>query len=1294
MIGRIFCLRSPFSIGIFILTALPFTTHAQSPSFQFQHLNIEEGLSNSIVHAIYRDKMGFMWFGTEFGLNKYDGYTFTVFQHNSEDTTSIASNYIVRILEDSYGEFWVGHGVNGIDRFDRGKEVFTRYMANPERKGAISNNNIRAIYEDSQKRLWIGTAGGGLNLYNRESESFVHFVDDPQNPDDLGSNYISAIAEDANGVFWLVSPEGWLIRFNPDSGKGKRFYLYENPNNLNKCDYGNVYIDSDNNLWACTEKGLFYYSQQTGTLSSYTKGETNRNLNENAVTGILEISKGIFMITVDHGGINLLDRQKGTFTYHLHNKLNEYSLSNNQPMTIYQAPDKAIWIGSFKGGVNFLDKRAVKFQRYRDLVESSEVLNATNSVLTICEDKDKNIWIGTDGQGIDIIDPETFSIRHLKAKQGDKNTLQGDVVSEIFRDSDNNMWVGMYLEGLTKIDNKTGAFTHYRKEMKNESGICGNNIWTICEDRHGYLWIGSVGNGLDRMDKKTNTFQHYRNNPSDPESLCNDDVFKVFQDKSGQLWVGTRDGLCLKHSNSSKFKRFVSGSNGTSEIRGSWIYDIYEDHYGNLWVGTDLGLNLYIPGDSSFKYFSEPGLDYNKAVYSITGDEKDNLWISSNNGLYQFNLQDKTFRSYDIADGLQSNEFNYTSVLKASDGRIYFGGRMGFNVFHPDSIRSNPDIPPVFLTSVLVMNNPVNPRKYNHILSKNINFAGKIVLDHRHYVVTFGFAALNYINPQRNQYAYRLEGFDTDWNYIGNKHEVTYTNLNPGRYLLRVKGSNNDGVWNEEGVRLQVIVLPPWYKTWWFRAFVFVTLAGLLLLFYYLRIKFYRQQQKKLSAMVQERTQQLEEVAVALEEKQEEVNEYNEELKTQADELNNHRNRLETLVNERTRELIQAKEKAEESDKLKSSFLANMSHEIRTPLNAILGFSAMLGEEGLTADERTEFNKIMQSSSDTLLDLINDILDISKIESGQMQVERNTVALKDIISELKGIFGVLLQRIEIGHNKNIELRFSIPDEILQLTIVTDRRKILQVLSNLLSNALKFTREGYIEIGCCRHLPDDRMLEFYVRDTGIGIKEEHLGLIFERFRKVEENKERLQRGTGLGLAIARQLVQLLCGRIWAESVVNKGSTFYFIIPFIIPEMLPTSPQENTPGTLHFDFDHLQILVAEDDFSNYQYLKKLLKKTGAEIVHARDGMEALQALETNMNIALVLLDIKMPVMDGIETLKEMKLRKIGVPVIAQTAYALADEIVRLKKEGFDDYITKPIRPAELYQKIGRFIIKTGS
>ncbi len=1294
MIGRVSHLIFHMLKGIFILTVLSLTVQAQSPSLRFQHLNIEDGLSNSIVHAISRDKMGFMWFGTEFGLNKYDGYTFTVYQHNNEDTTSIASNYIVSILEDSYGVFWIGHGVSGIDRFDREKEVFTRYKSDPARKGAISNNNVRTIYEDSQKRLWVSTAGGGLNLYNRESDSFVNFLDDPRNPDDIGSNFISAIAEDTNGVCWLISPEGWLIRFNPENGKGKKYYLYENPNNLNKCDYGKLYIDSDNNIWACTEKGLFFYSQQTGILSKFSQGDSNRDLNENAVTGMLELSKGIYMITVDHGGINLLDKQKGTFTYHTHHQLNEYSLSNNQPMTIYQAPDKGIWIGNFKGGVNFLDKRAVKFQKYRDLVEPSEALNASNSVLTICEDKDKNIWIGTDGQGIDIIDRKTFKVRHLTAKKGVKNTLMGNVVAEIFRDSENNMWIGMYQEGLTKIDSKTGEYTHYKKELKNESSLCGNNIWTICEDRQGHLWIGSVGNGLDHFDPATNTFRHYRYNPGDPESICHDDVFKVFEDKSGQIWVGTRNGLCLKRRGSDKFKRFISGSGVTSEIRGSWIYDIYEDYHGNLWIGTDLGLNLYLPRDSGFAYYCEPGLEFVRAVYSITGDESDNLWISTNNGLCRFSIQDRTFRSYDIADGLQSNEFNYTSVLKASDGRMYFGGRMGFNVFHPDSIYDNADIPPVFLTSVLVMNNPVNPRRHGHILTENINYAGKIVLNHQHYVVTFGFAALNYINPQRNQYAYRLEGFDADWNYIGNKHEVTYTNLNPGHYVLRVKGSNNDGVWNEEGVHLQVIVLPPWYKTWWFRTFVFITLAGLLLLFYFLRITFYRQQQKKLSAMVKERTRQLEEVAVALEEKQEEVNEYNEELKSQAEELNNHRNRLETLINERTRELIQAKEKAEESDKLKSSFLANMSHEIRTPLNAILGFSAMLGEEGLTAEERMEFNKIMQSSSDTLLDLINDILDISKIESGQVQVERNEVALKDVVSELKGIFSVLLQRVEIGQDKKIELRVNIPYEILQLTIVTDRRKLLQVFSNLLSNALKFTREGYIEIGCNKYEQDNNLLEFYVSDTGIGIKAEHLELIFERFRKVEENKERLQRGTGLGLAIARQLVQLLCGRIWAESVVNKGSTFHFIIPFIIPEQLHPQVEVSTPGTPQLVLDHLQILVAEDDFSNYQYLKKLLKKTGADIIHARDGKEALHALETNMNIALVLLDIKMPVMDGIETLNEMQRRKIRVPVIAQTAYALADEIVRLKKEGFDDYITKPIRPAELYQKIDRFIPKTGS
>jgi signal transduction histidine kinase/CheY-like chemotaxis protein len=530
---------------------------------------------------------------------------------------------------------------------------------------------------------------------------------------------------------------------------------------------------------------------------------------------------------------------------------------------------------------------------------------------------------------------------------------------------------------------------------------------------------------------------------------------------------------------------------------------------------------------------------------------------------------------------------------------------------------------------------------------------------------------------------------------------------NPGKYIFHVKGSNNDGIWNENDVALHINILPPWSKTWWFRLALVLFLIGLLALTYFLRLTFYKSQQQKLLVLVRERTFQLEEVAVTLEEKQEEINSQNEKLMSQRDELENHfkilaeqqkqileqnreldlhRNRLESLVEERTRELIQAKNRAEESDRLKSSFLANLSHEIRTPLNAILGFSSLLGEKNLNDDEREEYNRIIQGSSNTLLDLISDILDISKIEAGQLELNLQAVSLETVVSDVVEIFDLFMKRDDIGSNKPVELKVAIDDNLRKFFIIADSVRLTQILSNLINNAIKFTRQGFIEVGCSK-IRDEETLEFYVKDTGIGIKIEHQQLVFERFRKVEEDKMQLHRGTGLGLAISYQLVNLMGGTMRLESAFGKGSVFYFTIP-LIRTTSPGIPVRKKRGKLTApDFSNLKILVAEDDISNFNYIEKLLRKAKADVLHAEDGGKVLSIMKSNPDVRLILMDIKMPVMDGIETLHALRAQNIQIPVIAQTAYALADEIIRLKTEGFDEYLSKPIQRENLYAIIAK-------
>ena len=1297
-------------ISALCLLTEPDSLLAQFPELHFKHLNVEDGLSQSTVRAIFQDKMGFMWFGTDIGINKFDGSEFTVYKYNAADSTGIPSNFIIEILEDSHGIFWIGTGYGGLCRFDREQEVFYTYGYDRNNKESLSNNSIRALFEDSRNNLWIGTAGGGLNMYNRSTDSFTRFRHDSLSTTDIGSNYISAIAEDKKGFLWLASPEGILTRYSAATHKGECYNLYGNEvTDRQTTTFGQLFIDSQDDVWFATELGLYYFDQQKKEFKHFTKGTAGTHLNENAISDIQELENGIFMIATDHGGINLFNKNTGTFTYHKHSKYDVTSISNDQLYSIYRSQDGIIWIGNFHGGLNIYDPASKKFALQTELRTQKGSAFSNGSVLTICEDPEKNILFGYDGQGINVYNPQTGKIRQMTAVAGNPNSVLSNNVVEIYQSRNGDLWIGTYLMGMTRIDAKTKQFSHYRHNDHNLKGIGGNNVWSIIEDHQGKIWIGFQGNGMDSYDPKTNRFVHYKHDPNDIHTLSNNDIYKIFEDRSGNIWISTRNGLCLYNRKSDNFTRYISGKDINKGIYGNCIYDIYQDDQDSLWIGTDQALNLFHAESESFTHFLESdGLNGN-AVLSITGDKNNNLWISTNKGISRFNTRERKFRNYDVADGLIDNEFNYVSVLNGSDGRMYFGAKNGFNFFYPDSIFDNPVIPPVFITGLKILNDPVGPKQNKGVLSKHITFEKNITLTSEQSVFSIEFAALNYSNPQKNQYAYWLEGFDEHWNYAGNKHEVTYTNLNPGRYTFRVKGSNNDGIWNEEGATLLITILPPWWNTWWFKVLVYATLLGLLLLFYFFRLNFYQRQQKKLLVLVRERTFQLEEVAVTLEEKQEEINSQNEKLISQRDELesNNrtlteqkkqileqnkeldkHRNQLESLVEERTRELIEAKNKAEESDRLKSSFLANLSHEIRTPLNAILGFSSLLGEKNLKGHEREEYNRIIQGSSNTLLELISDILDISKIEAGQLVLDSQDVALETVINDLVGIFEMFMKREDIGSNKSVELKVAIDDELRKVHIITDNLRLTQVLSNLINNAIKFTRKGSIEVGCTK-VPDEEMLEFYVKDTGVGIRKENQQLVFERFRKVEEDKLQLHRGTGLGLAISYQLVNLMGGSMRLVSKFGEGSTFYFTLPLIRTESEVTRSNKKNATESTPDLSNYVILVAEDDISNFNYIDKLLKNAKATVLHAENGNQVIKLLQSNDKISLVLMDIKMPIMDGIEALHAIRKLNMKIPVIAQTAYALADEIVKLKKEGFDEYLSKPIQCDSLYEILIRYL-----
>ena len=687
------------------------------------------------------------------------------------------------------------------------------------------------------------------------------------------------------------------------------------------------------------------------------------------------------------------------------------------------------------------------------------------------------------------------------------------------------------------------------------------------------------------------------------------------------------------------------------------------------------------------------------------------------------------FTYFTDLDGLQGKQFTKFAFLKAKDGTFYIGGYNGFNTFKPEKIQSSSYIPPVYIDEFQLFNEQVNINSPNSPLKQPIAETKKIVLNYKQSVISFGFTAINFTNPQKAIYAYKMEGYDKKWNYTtSNRRYATYTNLDPAEYTFMVKATNQDGIWNEKPTSIRIIITPPFWKTKWFIFIALLLIIGSAFGFYKWRTSQLKRQKKILEIKVKERTAQLEDANTQLEERQEEILQQNEEIKLQKEiveetnaqleerqeeilqqneeiklqkevveeqhakiekayqELSLYENQLEEIVDQRTKQLIIARKKAEESDRLKSSFLANLSHEIRTPLNAIIGFSGLLIDGRAEQDNQEMFKSMIQSSSESLMNLIEDILDFSKIEAGQIDIYKSPVTLSKLIAEIRELYSH--EMTKLNANKNIEFRIIVPKELEDKIIITDENRLKQILQNLISNAFKFTMKGFVELSF-NLSSDGKFLRFQIKDSGIGISKENQEVIFGRFRKIENPSSNLFRGTGIGLSICKHLVKLLEGKIGVESTLGNGSTFYFTIPYeIVFQALKNEKEQNSKLVIP-DFSGKTILLAEDDDSNYLLAETYLKKTNATLIRALDGKHAVAIYKENSQLDIVLMDIKMPVMDGFDALKQIREINQQIHIIAQTAHSYQEEIDKILSNGFTDYILKPINAKKLYLLLKKYL-----
>jgi len=1199
---------------------------AQSPATRpipFERLSLADGLSQSTVTAIVQDETGFMWFGTQDGLNRYDGYSFRVYRNDPDDPASISHDSIRDLVPDGSGGLWIGTEGGGLCYWSPESDSFTRFRHDPLDPDSLPGDRVMALHLDRRGILWLGTAESGLGRFDPATGVFQGYRHDAADPESLSDDHVRDIHEDRFGTLWIGTFDG-LNAFDRDRRSFVRYHHDPaDPASLPGDRVLSVLEDGSGDLWVGTYGGgLARLDRRSRRFVRHAHDPDDPgSLSQDRVRVLFEDRWGRLWIGTD-GGLNLRDGEG--FARYRHREGELTSLSGDRVMAIYQDRGGVLWVGTQGGGISKWNPLTWSFVHYKSGPPGNPGLSS-DAVVAFAEDGDGRLWVGTVGGGLNRLDRDGGEVEVFRHDPADPASLADDRVSALLHDRRGTLWVGT-VQGLQRFDPERRAFEHYRHDPDDPQSLGGDHVISLLEDRRGTLWVATFSGGLNRLVRDSGdggpvTFERYRHDPEDPGSLGRDQLTWMAEDVDGGLWVGTfGGGLDRLDPATGRFRHFRHDPDRPGSLSDDVVMSLHVAPRGRLWIGTQSsGLDRLVwidreAGRARFEHWDERDGLPDDSVWGIHSDAEGRLWLSTNGGLSRFDPESGKFKNYTTSHGLQSNEFNFGAHYRSPSGEMFFGGVNGFNAFFPDRIESNSHPPPIVLTAFWKRGQPVDP-------GSALGRVEGLTLDHHDYVFSFEVAALDFTAPEENRYAYRLEGLDQGWIELGDFRRMTFTNLDPGSYLLRVRASNNDGVWNEEGLALPITIVPPFWRSGWAYGLygVVLTAGGLGL------------------------------------------------------QLHRRRKRQRQEVLRQAREVAKV---AAAANRAKGRFLAAMSHEIRTPMTGVIAMAGLLQATELT-DKQRRYLRTLEVSGETLLRLIEDILDFSKIEAGRLEFERKPFELRGCVEDAIDMVS------PAAAEKGLDLRYRIAAGTPKV-LVGDAGRTRQILVNLLNNGIKFTDTGEISISISAAGAEPGLAEvrFAVTDTGIGIPADQVDRLFQPFSQVDDEERIERQGTGLGLAICKQLAEAMGGRISVESAESGGTTFRFSIVGRVAEgslgAPPPSPPAAPPSSAA-EATSLSVLVVDDSAESRTVIRELLAELEHEVESAVDGLEALRALERR-RYDVVLMDLQMPRLGGLEATRRIRRdlpRDRWPVVVAMTAHAMKGVRERCLEAGMDDYLSKPMR-----------------